>query len=679
GGLLSDETPSIRRTCLQRARDMWRPNDSRIRFFGSHGIDNARVTRLHDLAGTALEKAETALAEKDYQQHFTEARRALSLESRAYPDVVGMANDTVRGLLFYLALLLPFAFTMERLFVAGRRIETRIAGVALFFIGMFFALRFTHPAFQIVLSPMVVLLGFVISVLSSAIISIVMGKLETLVSRQKVEQMGEHESGVQAVSGFALALEMGIANMRRRKARTILTSITLVVLTFSVLSFASVTAQIRLQQYDYSEGATPYDGILLRTKNWAPFPFETFASLRNELEDTCVLAPRRWYYGHLTLNQSSIDIQLGSTIRTLRALIGLTSQEQRLTDVKSSLLGNSRWLSEEVPGEDPIDEILVPVSLAAELTGYESEEPESEGGLTEAEKATIADGFLGKRLNLLGREFDVVGVFDWGRMNEMVDIDGEPLTPFDPVEMEKKYQEEGVADPEEVQRYIHHSFKDVAIVSERMLGNLGGDVRSLAMLPLAPDDLDPLARSLVRRLDYILFVNKDGVPTLMSSRDATGISDLWNLIVLMLIAGLIVFNTMLGSVFERTGEIGTYTALGIAPSHIGRLFLVEAGVFAILGTMAGYVLGQSVSWCVHELDVPMLSALDLNYSSLAGVGACVLVIMMTLASAYYPSRKATEIGVPDIERRWRLPKTKEPRITLDLPFTVSLLEAQGLV
>ncbi|MCP4644689.1 MAG: FtsX-like permease family protein, partial [bacterium] len=132
-------------------------------------------------------------------------------------------------------------------------------------------------------------------------------------------------------------------------------------------------------------------------------------------------------------------------------------------------------------------------------------------------------------------------------------------------------------------------------------------------------------------------------------------------------------------VFERTGEIGTYTALGIAPSHIGRLFLVEAGVFAILGTMAGYVLGQSVSWCVHELDVPMLSALDLNYSSLAGVGACVLVIMMTLASAYYPSRKATEIGVPDIERRWRLPKTKEPRITLDLPFTVSLLEAQGLV
>ncbi|MBN2309785.1 MAG: ABC transporter permease, partial [Candidatus Hydrogenedentes bacterium] len=676
-GFNIDETPAIHKTYLQGARDMWGLNESRVSFFGSHGIENARVSRLHRLAGEALHNAETALENRHYQEYMGEARRALSLESRAYPDVVGMANDTVRGLLFYLALLLPFAFTMERLFLAGRRIETRIAGVAAFFVGMFFALRLTHPAFQIVLSPMVVLLGFVISVLSAVVISIVMGKLEVLVSKRKTEEQGEHESGVQAVSGFALALEMGIANMRRRKARTILTSITLIVLTFSVLSFASVTAQIRTQRYRYGEGATPYRGVLLRTKNWAPFPFETYASLRNELDDTCVIAPRRWYYGHLTLNQSSIDIQLGDRIRVVRAAIGLTAQEPRFLDVKPSLLGTSRWLSEEVPGEEPAEEILVPVSLAAELLGEET--GQGQDGLSEADKLRITEALLGRRVRLLGRELEVVGVFDWERMNELVDIDGESLTPFDPVEMEKKYQEEGVPDPEEIQRYIHHSFKDVVITTERMLGNLGGEVRSLAIMPFKPDDLEPLAQSLVRRMDHILFVNLDGEPTLMSSRNATRISELWNLLILMAIAGLIVFNTMLGSVFERTGEIGTYTALGIAPSHIGRLFLVEAAVFAIIGVMAGYVLGQSVSWVVHALDVPLLAALDLNYSSLAGVGSCVLVMLMTLASAYYPSRKATEIGVPDIERRWKLPATKEAAITLEMPFTVSPVEAQGLV
>ena len=676
-GFSAEETPAIHCTYLQSARDIWRLNESRVRFFASHGIENARVNTLHGLGGRALERAEAALKAKKHQEYFVEARRALSLESRAYPDVVGMANDVVRGLLFYLVLLLPFAFTMERLFLPGRRIEWRILGVIAFFLGMFLLLRFTHPAFRIVFSPMVVLLGFCVATLSTVIISIVMSKLEALVSRRKVEQQGEHESGVQAISSFTLALELGIANMRRRKARTILTSITLTVLTFSVLSFASVTAQLRTQRYAYDEGATPYKGVLLRTQNWWPFPFEAYASLRNELGDTCTLAPRRWYYGALIMNRSFIDIEHGDQIFPATALVGLTAQEREFLDVESALLGNSRWLTPETPGEEPPEEILLPINFVQEFSGIHA--GEDHAPLSQAKKVELVNAFLGEQVTLLGREFTVVGVFDWEKMNRLVDIDGEELTPYNPVEMEKKYQEEGAPDPEEVQRYIHHSFKEVPITSERVLGNLGGDVRSVAILPHHPEDLELLLESIVRRVDYILFANIDGAPMLLSSRNATRISELWNLVILMVIAGLIVFNTMLGSVYERTKEIGTYTALGIAPSHIGRLFLVEAAVFAILGVMAGYVLGQSVSRVVHVLDVPVLSALNLNYSSLAGVGACVLVMGMVVLSSLYPARKASQLGVPDIERRWKLPPTKEARIRLDLPFTVSVREAQGLV
>ena len=326
---------------MQSASDLWRLNESRIAFFGSHGIQNARVNTLHKLAGDALKGAREALSLKNYEEYLVQARRALGLESRAYPDVTGMANDVVRGLVFYLVLLIPFAFAMERLFLAGRRIETRILGIVAMFLGMFVILRFTHPAFQIVLSPLVVLLGFSVAALSVVIISIVMAKLEALVSKQKVEQQGEHESNVQAISGFALAIELGIANMRRRRMRTVLTSITLILLTFSVLSFVSVTAQLRTQRYVYQEGATPYKGLLLRTKNWMQFPFETFASLRNEYSSTCTIAPRRWYYGALVLNRSYIDIQKDNAIRAATAFVGLTEQESRLIDVKSALLGNS--------------------------------------------------------------------------------------------------------------------------------------------------------------------------------------------------------------------------------------------------------------------------------------------------------------------------------------------------
>ena len=40
------------------------------------------------------------------------------------------------------------------------------------------------------------------------------------------------------------------------------------------------------------------------------------------------IAPRRWYYGGLVLNKSSIDVQCRDTIRSLRALVGLTSKER---------------------------------------------------------------------------------------------------------------------------------------------------------------------------------------------------------------------------------------------------------------------------------------------------------------------------------------------------------------
>jgi len=368
-GFNAAETPAIRHTYLQSATDMWRLNESRIRFFGLHGIENARVNTLHELAGRALAASREALTKLRYQEYYVEARRALSLESRAYPDVVGMANDVVRGLVFYLVLLLPFAFTMERLFLAGRRIETRLLGIVSFFLGMFVLLRLTHPAFRIVLSPMVVLLGFCVATLSTVIISIVMAKLEALVSRRKVEQQGEHESGVQAISGFALALELGIANMRRRKARTVLTSITLTILTFSVLSFASVTAQLRTQRYAYEDGATPYRGILLRTQNWMPFPFETYASLKNELGDLCTLAPRRWYYGALILNRSFIDIEHNGAVFPATALVGMTAQEKAFLDVDSALIGDSRWLTPNVPGEEPPEEMLLPINFIEEFSG----------------------------------------------------------------------------------------------------------------------------------------------------------------------------------------------------------------------------------------------------------------------------------------------------------------------
>ena len=60
----------------------------------------------------------------------------------------------------------------------------------------------------------------------------------------------------------------------------------------------------------------------------------------------------------------------------------------------------------------------------------------------------------------------------------------------------------------------------------------------------------------------------------------------------LIIAGLTVLATMRGSVYERQNEIFVYNALGIAPRFVFAMFFAEAFVYAVVGSVLGYVLSQ---------------------------------------------------------------------------------------
>ena len=51
-----------------------------------------------------------------------------------------------------------------------------------------------------------------------------------------------------------------------------------------------------------------------------------------------------------------------------------------------------------------------------------------------------------------------------------------------------------------------------------------------------------------------------------------------------------------GSVAERGKEIFIYSSLGLAPLHVGALFLIEAGIYALIGGMGGYLTAQALGW-----------------------------------------------------------------------------------
>jgi len=82
------------------------------------------------------------------------------------------------------------------------------------------------------------------------------------------------------------------------------------------------------------------------------------------------------------------------------------------------------------------------------------------------------------------------------------------------------------------------------------------------------------------------------------------------------ISVFIVLNTMIGSVYERKQEIGIYTSVGLAPSHVSFLFIAEALAFAVISVVLGYLLAQTTARLFASTS--LWTGITVNYSSIAG-------------------------------------------------------------
>ena len=308
-------------------------------------------------------------------------------------------------------------------------------------------------------------------------------------------------------------------------------------------------------------------------------------------------------------------------------------------------------------------------------------------GMAELLKITESD--MGKAtVSVYGADFTVVGVLGIG-FKDLTDNDGEELTPVDYQLMQQQRSRGATGDETlegELQKYLHLTPDSVAILPYQVVMNQGGTLRSVAV-NMEPQEDDPKLLGAIDKLDLIMaplmnrialdfFVGRDKDTYLYSSIGMTSFSGMGNLFVPILIAALIVLNTMLGAVYERVREIGIYSSVGLAPVHIAFLFLAEACVYAIVGAVLGYLMGQAIATTLVHFG--WLAGLTLNYSSMSTVVATIIVMLVVLLSTMYPAIKASRMAVPDIERKWKLPEPEGDVWHFNLPFTVLEEEALGL-
>jgi putative ABC transport system permease protein len=111
---------------------------------------------------------------------------------------------------------------------------------------------------------------------------------------------------------------------------------------------------------------------------------------------------------------------------------------------------------------------------------------------------------------------------------------------------------------------------------------------------------------------------------------------------ILFVGGLVVLVTMMGSVRERTDEIGIFRAIGFRRGHIMRIVFLEAGIISALAGIIGYALGIGCAQAAlalladsHPVQVPFNPGLAL--------GSLVLALLLGLAASAYPAAMAARL------------------------------------
>lgn len=125
----------------------------------------------------------------------------------------------------------------------------------------------------------------------------------------------------------------------------------------------------------------------------------------------------------------------------------------------------------------------------------------------------------------------------------------------------------------------------------------------------------------------------------------------------MMVSAINIANTMIMSIYERTREIGIMKVLGCLVKDIKKLFLFEAAMIGLLGGIIGITLSYIVSFAINKYGGPLFSSI-MQSSGVYDVGdakfsiipfwlpflAAGFAMMVGVLAGYFPARRATKIS-----------------------------------
>lgn len=586
-----------------------------------------------------------------------------SIALKLYERTFGMSMDFALATLVIVLALAPFAVVAEKLLYGRggmKRIAVLVATTTCAY--AFFAL--THPGFSIVRSSSTLALSVVAIALAAPAVFFLLLNLSRVLDQIRAQRLGLHELRREAFDLFIAAVSTGIENMKRRRLRSTLTLLTVTLVVVSLVSITSVVPIYRVREAEF-ESVTPFNGVVLRSPATEPIDPAVVDALRQLVGDKGVVAPRYWLYPPLVFN----PLLEGGAELVDRFAVAAKNGRKFFFKAVVGVSYHELSMSMRELGLDPEMLKYVPRGCilpraAAQMLGVE----------------------IGDSVEFLGYELVVVGFFDDTAAQRAVrdvpdtPVEGYGIAPYDVAELMQR----GTGGLPVIFTPYRISWSDILVVNAEFLSRIpGAFIQSIAVTLQDGDEseYEQLAHKIFTAFDGLeVWYAYNGRGRLLSSRYYYELFGFGFIVIPVVIGGFSLVLAILGSVHERLREASTYSALGLAPAHVGGMFLAEVVVYAMIGVVAGYAAGI-VAARVFNFAAATGGYIGMNYSSSSVLTSLAVVAAMILAASLYPFAKVSKLITPSLERRWRIPtKPRGDTWEIPLPFTFREEEmAAGLI
>lgn len=673
--------PRLKSISYTSAKDVQALNGMRSDRIESKGVTISSARELYEKADGYLKDAEAARADRREMDFLQRSVLSLNYAIRSYLIVRTTTTDLIKAIALFLALVIPFCVFATKLLSPWTDIRAQISLFMVIFIVMAVGLAMLHPAFSLSQTPMMVLLAFAMVGLAVFVMLILHSRFDA-----NIKRMVEEAQGVESTEGSrktlaSVAFSVGVNNMRRRRIRTTLTAATIVLVTFTMLSVISVGQSLEPYRRR-TDSQAPYNGVLFAKPGMAPI-FETeMQHVVSLLKPYGQVALRTWTQrldgdgGYMPVplhDPERSDVQLN-----LSSLLGLEKAEDGFL-VKSPLAAGS-WFS-----ADDAKEIIISVK-AAEIMGITPENFEPRDLIVRNDRLRLV-GLMDDETVINARDLaglpwlPLQSIPDPSLKNTFTETGEIPVSAEDvaggpaPRAIPLQAMNVGLLPIKYAMDLPFTSYRSIAVKSpdaetawnaaQDFVGatSMVGTTYTLTYTGLA-EDLK-LKSGTIRAGQYSL-----------GSAKGTSVGGVGKVVVPICLAATIILNTMLGAVMERKKEISVYNSIGLNPTHVFVFFVAEAIVFGLVGSVAGYLIGQGLSQAIVSFE--LLPGVNLNYSSMAVMVVIFASILTVVISTLYPAYVATQAAVPSGQRRWKLPTPKDDELTLRFPFSYSESHLPGV-